>query len=258
VSVRWAAAAWAALAASACHPAHAQTPPPWSAVVRYEIDEFAGSAPAWSRWWEAHALVSRRVARVTVAVEAAVLHRFGLRDEAVAGEAYVNLWPGAYAHARAGVAPGARLVALSDWRLALFHALPGGWEATGNLWLQNLPGADVEVFGIGMARYVGPWYLRGQVSLARIAGGSAGAGAVFARRFLGDPQQYVEGGAGLGSEVVVLGPGPVVDARATRFLAVNFQRFVRGPLGVQASAGLNDFEGVPLRRHLAVGLIARF
>lgn len=230
----------------------------WFGAVFYDGDYFTGSSPVWTDWWTIRAMANRAFGGATVGLEATTTHRFALTDQSVAVDAYVDLWQGAYVHLRSRVAPGAELLPLSDWRGEIFHALPGGWEASANLWVMNLSGPDVETAGLGLARYVSQWYLRGRASLAEIAGRHAGAVGVFARRFLGDSRQYFELGGGTGEEVVILGAGPLLEARRTWFLAGSFQRFLFEPLGVHLSAGLNDFEGVPLRRHLTVGLISRF
>ena len=94
--------------------------------------------------------------------------------------------------------------------------------------------------------------------MADIAGERAAAGSLSARRFLRDSGEYLQVGAGRGSEMVALGPGPVLDARSTWFVALTAQRFLMGPFGAHVSVGLNDFEGVPRRRSLTIGLLARY
>jgi len=248
-----------ALGAIVCTPADAQTrTPAWLAAAYSDADFFPGESPVWTDWSAMRGLVQRRVGSTTLGIEVASIGRFDERDERIAAEVYAELWQGAYAHLRTSVTPEARLVPLSDWRLEVFQTVAGPWEASGSIGLMNLRESDVTLVGLGMARYLRNWYLRGRASIAELAGERTSSGAVFARRFFRDSREFIEVGTGLGSENVVIGPGPVLDTRDTWFVAVVLQRFVTESLGIHASASLNDFERIPRRRHLTVGLLARF
>jgi YaiO family outer membrane protein len=240
-------------------PSRAQAPGrAWSAGVFYDGDYFPEASPEWADWSAMRALVQRRVGTATLGVELATVRRFEARDQNVAAEAYVVLWGQAYAHVRGSVTPDAHVLPLSDWRLTLYQGLPGAWEASGSLALLNVPGSDVTIAGLGVARYVRQWYLQGRATVADVGGERAGAASLAARRLLGEGTEYLQASAGWGREMVVLGLGPVVDARSTWFVALTAQRFVTEVFGVHVSAGLNDFEGVPRRRSLTVGLLARY
>jgi YaiO family outer membrane protein len=241
------------------HGAAQTAPPPWFAGVYYEREGFAGTSPIWTDWSAYRAVAVRRLDQLSLGVEIASVERFGLKDQTVAGEVYLNLWEGAYAHLRGRVTPEADLLPRADLRGEVFHTLGGGWEVSASIWRMNVAGPKVTSAGVGLASYRAQWLVRTQGSVARIGGDHALSGAVFARRYLGtSSREYLEFGGGTGEEIVVLGGGPVLDSRSTWFLSGSWQRFLHESLGVNLAAGVTDFEGVPLRRTLGVGLIARF
>lgn len=231
----------------------------WFGGIHYDHETFSGSSPVWSDWSTVRALAVRRFDRFSLGLEAASVERFELSDRSLAGEIYLDLWEGAYAHLRVRGTPQADLLPRADLRIEVFNSLGGGWEGSGSLWRMNVAGPEVTVFGVGVARYQAEWLLRGQGTLARIAGDNALSGGIFARRFLGTTsREYFEFGAGTGNEIVVLGAGPILDSRSTWFLSGRVQRMLHQHLGVNLGAGLSDFEGIPLRRTLSLGLIAQF
>ncbi len=89
---------------------------------------------------------------------------------------------------------------------------------------------------------------------------------------MGGTRQYVELSAGGGGEVVTVGPGPDLQVRDTWFAQVTAQRYfwvlgrpAEDPdigsehlVGIQVTGGLHEFEDIPRRRRLSVGVIASF
>jgi YaiO family outer membrane protein len=230
---------------------------PWFGGLYYDHDSFSGDA--WESWEALRASLTREFGSGAIGIEVERVERFGRADAAVAFDTYANLWPGAYANLRTRYAPDPEVLPTADLRLEVFQSLPQGWEASGNARVSTVPGPNVTVLGLGLAKYVSAWYLRGLGSIAEVGGSRSGGGAFFARRFLADDgRQFVEGGGGFGGESVAVGPGPALDVRDTAFLQISFQRTVRAPFGIHATVGAHDFEGVPLRTHVTLGLNARF
>lgn len=237
-------------------PVSAQT---WFAGTYLDLDSFAGANPAWDDWQVLRAVAVRDFSWGAIGIEATRQERFGLQDETFAVDVFAQLWPGAYGNLRGRIGPDAQVVPLSDWRLEVFQSLAGGWEVFGNAWLMNVPGPNPLVLGGGVGRYMAAWYLRAVGNVAEISGTRSGGLAFFGRRFFEDDgRQFVEFGAGLAGETVAVAPGPILEVRDTRFVSVTGQRFLAGPLGASFGLGLYDFEGVPFRRRVTAGLIARF
>jgi YaiO family outer membrane protein len=238
----------------------AQEPtPPWFGGVFYDVDTYSGSVPGWTTWTGVRVLAQRRIDRATLGLEVASLRRFDLSDQAVSGEIYLELWEGAYTHLRGRVTQDGDFLPKSDVRGELFQSLGGGWEASANLWTMNVTGPNVLIGGIGLAKYQGIWFIRSEGNLARLDGEDALSGRLYVRRYVGaSSREYIEVGAGAGKEIAILGAGPLLDARSTWFISGNHHRFLSEHLGYSITVGVTDFEDVPLRRSLSLGLITRF
>jgi len=230
----------------------------WLAHLSWER-QFPGSdLPQWSDWTSMEVGLLRDFRSGAVGVQAFRVERFGAVDGGAAVDVYRELWSGSYGNVRVRVAPDAGILPDADARIELFQALPGAWEVSGSWWRMDVPAYDVDVLGVGVARYVGQWYLRQVTSLSFLAGESALSASLSARRYLGSSREFLELGAGVGREAVVLGAGPAVDTRDTRFAQVRMSRFLGRRWGVTGTAGYHAFEGTPDRKLLAVGILARF
>jgi YaiO family outer membrane protein len=257
-NARWAGVGLAALFV-ALAPIDVRAQERWFGGLYFDHDSFGESVPAWESWQSVRASIVREVDGGAIGLEVERVERFGRSDLAAAADLYVNLWPGSYANLRARYAPDPEVLPAADWRLEVFQSLPGAWEASANARLSTVPGPNVTVLGLGIAKYVSAWYLRGLGTVAEVDGTRSGGGAFFARRFFADDgRQFVEAGGGLGGESVAVGPGPTLDVRDTAFFQISFQRTVRGPFGAHATVGAHDFEGLPLRSHVTLGVTARF
>jgi len=220
---------------------------------------FISSAdPGWTDWTETRVGLMHTLSRGAIGGEAARVERFGLTDVALTADTYVETWSGAYANIRGRVTPQADVLPSWDVYSEIFQSLGGGWEASASAWHMNVPAADVDVFGAGVGRYAGAWYLRALGRLSRGAGSDVGSTSMLVRRYLGDSRELVEVAAGTGREVVVLGAGPVVALRRTTAAHIRAQQFVTPVLGASAALSFNTFEGAPDRLGLSVGLLARF
>lgn len=233
------------------------TASPWIAGVSWGREVMRGSRPGWPDWSEARLFATRRFERGSLGAEVARVERFGSADVAVAVDGYRELWAGSYGHVRVRATPDAAVLPGLDTRLEVFQALPGGWELAAHARAMDFETEDVASFGVGVARYVGAWYLRQITSLSRLAGASAVSGAAVARRFLAPPHEYVEFAGGVGSEVVLVGAGPTLDTRETRFVQVRAQRFVAVRWGLTVGLGYTTFEGAPSRVGASAGVLVR-
>jgi len=220
---------------------------------------FISSAnPGWADWTETRVGLMHTLDRGAIGGETARVKRFGLADVALTADTYIETWSGAYANIRGRITPQADVLPRWDAYAELFQSLGAGWEASASAWHMNVPAANVSVFGAGVGRYAGAWYLRALGRLSRSAGSNVGSTSILVRRYLGDSRELVEVATGTGREVVVLGAGPVVALRRTTSAHIRAQQFVTPVLGASAALSFNTFEGAPDRLGLSVGLLARF
>jgi YaiO family outer membrane protein len=224
----------------------------------HEHTFISSAQPGWTDWTETRVGFTHTLARGAIGGEAARLERFGQTDVALTADTYFETWPGAYVNIRGRVTPQADVLPSWDVYAEVFQSLGGGWEASASSWRMNVPAADVSVFGAGIGRFAGAWYLRALGRLSRSAGSDVGSTLVSVRRYLGDSRQLVEVSGATGREVVVLGAGPVVALRHTTSAQVRAQKFLTSIFGASGALSFDTFEGAPDRVGLSVGLLARF
>lgn len=231
---------------------------PWFAGLHHQREFIASSIPQWTDWTLSQAILVRDLNGGAVGGEVFQAERFGLRDVGVALDVYRELWARSYGNIRLRMTPQADALPRWDLRMEGFQAFAGGWEISGSYWRMDFEDDDVNVLGVGGGKYHGLWYLRATTTLSTLAERSALSYAGMIRRFVGTSKEYVEVSGGIGREVVVLGPGPVVDVRDTRFFQARVQRFLNARWGFAAGFAHNRFEGAPERNGVSIGLITRF
>ena len=235
--------------------APADTGARWQAALQYGFEAFTRTLAAWQA---ASARLERRTPAGSLALEALTATRFGLRDAGGAAEAYWPAWRRAYVNARLQVLPGAAVLPRVDILAEAYQGLPGGWEISAGYRRMAFLGAGVDLWSASAARYAGSWYLRSRLTLVPQAGRLGASGSLLARRYLRSDLDLVELQAGVGREVVVIGAGPVVDVRGTRFVAARAQVEIARGFALAVAATVNDQKGLPTRRGLTVSVTHRW
>lgn len=188
--------------------------------------------------WDDHALVLRHyMPRASVAVEALQTHRFGKSDQAWAIDAYVDAWPRAYANLRYQAAPGYDLFPGHSWRVELFQGVGKGWELSGAVNQLRFRSSTVDLYSVGVGRYVGNFYLRGR---ARWVDGSDSVGVTGQVRYYyaGNGDDYFEVSAGSGRSREERFGAMVNDVNSSVGLA--YVRYLTRNVGLKLSAGYSD------------------
>lgn len=230
----------------------------WLAGIGYVYERYRDDRAAWKDWHTLSAIARRRFEGGALVVEAIRAERFGRRDGAAAVDAYADLWGGAYGNLRLQVASDAEVLPDLDGSAELFQALSDGWEGSVAARLMRFAEQDVGIASAGIGRYLPGWYLRGRGSIVRSAGTTAGAAAVLARRFLADPDAFVEVGGSLGEEAVTLAAGPTVELRSMGSVVARAQLFPGRHWGLVLGLGYQDAEAVPGRGAVELGVRARW
>lgn len=249
------------LAASAlCIPwsGQAQDPPPdpraWEASVRYDYDRLSEGRTDWHRWTIS---LKRDVAGGTIMGSAVRQQRFGTWDTGGAIDAWWDLWEGAYGHLRLGLGPDARIRPQRSVQADL-HQSFGAWEVSGQYDWQRYRNDTVHLFGPGLARYVGSWYVRTRTTIAPRPETWAVAQRVGARRFYASaPSSYVDVEAGAGRGVELVGSDSEILVTQTFFASVRVRHFFTSRLGLTASLRYSD-DDVFQRTGGSLGLIGRW
>jgi YaiO family outer membrane protein len=149
----------------------------------------AGTGPLWSD----QAISVRHYAKAgSLALETLRARRFDRHDAAWALDGYVNLWSGAYANVRYQRGAAARLFPANSGRAELVQSLGSGWEASVSDDVLGFA-ARVNIYGVGIAKYTGDWYLQLRHQNIVSAGAHGTGDRLLARwYYAGDADTYAE------------------------------------------------------------------
>lgn len=228
---------------------------PWEASVRYDYDRVSGDRKDWQRWTIS---LKRDVPRGTIMASFDRQRRFGVVDAGGAVDVWQDLWSEAYGHLRVGLGPNARIRSQRTVRADLHQSI-GAWEVSGQYSWRHYRTDDVHLFGPGLARYVGSWYLRTRTTVVPRPGTWAVAQRLGVRRFYSStaPASYVDAEGGIGRSVELVGADSELLVTRTFFASVRVRHFLTPHLGVTAALRYSD-DGVFQRTGGSVGLIGQW
>ena len=211
-------------------------------------------------WHEAGASLRRRFDAGSLALEWLRASRFGEGDQAVALDAYADLWPRAYANLRYQHADGDSLYPGNAWRAELYQGAGHGWELSASYDRLGFSGGATEIYGAGVGRYWGDFYARARVT--RVPGLDSGSTAVRALvrwYYAGNGDDYFEVAGGSGrsaSELAQLGPAARFNSNSAR---VAWVRWFDARWGFRLGAGYaDDAAAGRIERDVSVGLSRRW
>jgi YaiO family outer membrane protein len=234
--------------------------PAWLLSLGYARTEIAGPADPWH---ELSVSVAHRFDRAALEVSARYVDRGVATDAGLGFDLHVPLWQGGYTNVRLQAAPDATVIPRFGAALELFQVLAPAWEASALVRQDRFPDASVDIYGVSLAHFAGPWAVRGRINAATVGGDWAAFGSGQLRRTLGDRDSFLEVAAGGGREVVeILVPGPPdrvqpdIRTAATGNAAV--QLMAARHLGARVGLGYSHYDGLRDRVHGSVSVVVRW
>jgi YaiO family outer membrane protein len=229
----------------------------WSGSLGVDYTDFASGG---LHWIDTVASVRRQFDAGSVAFEGLTSHRFGTSDTAWAVDGYADLWRRAYVNLRFQEGTDAVLFPRTRWRAELFQGVGRGWELSASYDRLDFSNA-VELYGLGVGRYVGNWYIRWRHLY--VPGNSSNPSWSNSDRmtvrnyFAGDADNYIEvaGGVGRTDEPTgfILGPGSASHSWSASAALVKFLTPRVGfKIGVDVGYGV---EGEPYASRGAFGTL---
>lgn len=210
----------------------------WSASLGYGYSDFS---PARDRWYERSATVRRYWERGSLAAEYLEVNRFRLNDDAVALDAYIDLWSRGYANVRYQYSPDAALYPDDAYRAEVFQGVGQGWELSGSYDRMNFTNTKVNMYGLGLGKYTGNWYYRWRTlfipSTAKLG---VSHRAIARYYFSGDADDYFElnGGFSRGGEYRHL--SQIVDITKSWTVGAAVRKYYSPQWGVKFAASYSD------------------
>ncbi|MBB4090914.1 YaiO family outer membrane beta-barrel protein [Salinibacter ruber] len=236
-------------------PDSAASEPTWEAAARYDYDRVSGGRAGWQRWT---AVLQRAIPGGTVAATLARQRRFDIADEGITVDLWQDLWGRAYGHLQVGFGPDAQIRPQRSLKAEIYQPV-GPWELLGLYEGRRYTGSDVHRFGAGLARYVGPWYLRARTTAAPRQSTWAVSQRVGVRRFYywTPSASYIDLEGGVGRSVELVGPNASLLIARTAFASLRVQHFLTDRFALTAALRYSD-DGPFSRTGGTVGLFARW
>lgn len=230
----------------------------WAASLNYNFSRFT---PDRDKWNEYVASVRRYWERASLAVEYLRANRFALTDDAVALDAYIDLWSRAYANVRYQYSPDAALYPEDAYRAEVFQGVGQGWELSGSYDRLNFTSTNVNMYGVGLGKYTGNWYLRWRTLFIPSTVKSGVSHRAIARYyFSGDADDYVELNGGFSRGGEYRGQSQIVDVTKSWTVGVAVRKYFSPQWGVKLAADYSDEQTVNpfVERSVSASLLFRW
>jgi YaiO family outer membrane protein len=214
----------------------------WSVNVGASWTGFSDSRQDWS---DDILSVRRHFERGSLALESVDARRFGSSDHAWALDGYHDVWSRAYVNLRYQQAPDATLYPTRSYYGELFQGVSEGWELSGSYGLLDFDSSNVDIYGIGVGRYVGNYYIRLRHLYIPGDGGNSHSDRLLVRYYYaGDGDNYFEVnvGAGRSSSDTLNSPGDSEQTNTTA-IGVGFVRFPTTRWGFKIAADYGHESG---------------
>jgi YaiO family outer membrane protein len=210
----------------------------WLAHVGDTYSDFSAGRSAWS---EFDASVRAYLPRGSLAAESLVARRFSLTDHAFALDGYADAWSRAYLNLRYQYSPSATLYPHQAYRAELFQGIGRGWEPSVSYDHLSFASTEVDMYGVGVGKYLGNWYLRWRTLFIPSTPALGVSHRAIARYyFSGNADDYVElnGGFGHGSEI--LPHSVLVNVTSSWSAGAQIQKFFTPRWGIWLTGSVSD------------------
>ena len=217
----------------------------WSARAGASRTTFSPERDAWN---DQELALRHHFTRGSIALDLLRAQRFGRRDTAWALDAYTPLWQRAYANVRYQDGSSDSLLPDQAWRVEVFQGVGRGWELSGSYDHLDF-GSGTDIYGLGVGRYVGNFYLRYKVLHVDGSGSLSHRGMV-RYYFAGNADDYFEVTAGSGrSDEVGNGSFDAIVRRSNSSVGIAFVKYFHPQWGFKLGAGhAGDVDGFDERR----------
>lgn len=210
----------------------------WAASLNYSFSHFS---PDRDKWNEYTASVRHYWQHASLAVEYLKANRFALTDDAVALDAYIDLWSRAYANVRYQYSPDAALYPEDAYRAEVFQGVGQGWELSGSYDRLNFTNTNVNMYGVGLGKYTGNWYLRWRTLFIPSTAKSGTSHRAIARYyFSGDADDYVEVNGGFSRGGDFRGQSQIIDVTSGWTVGAAVRKYFSSRWGVRLAADYSD------------------
>ncbi len=227
----------------------------WEGAWSFDLQTFDGDLDD----WKSHTVsIKHGFAGGTLIGGVNHAERFSLRDEAVFVDGYVDLWPGSYCNARVTVGLEAEILPEFDYHVEVYQVIGQGWEGSVDFRQMLYVETGVELYSASMAKYIGPWYLRGRGIFIPGGEGEGVAGIFTARRYLGQVDDFLELWFGRTREVLKQPDQRDLYVRRGLFTSLLGHFYFHRNWGVSAALNYKDEDDYPVQRGVNLAILSRW
>ncbi|MDP8242706.1 MAG: YaiO family outer membrane beta-barrel protein [Candidatus Hinthialibacter antarcticus] len=226
----------------------------WQAALRYAFDSLSGPR---SDWHQYSLEVQRKFDQGSITLQGTRYHRYHQEDEALKFDGYLDLWEGAYGNLSFQIASDVDFLPQTDIRIEVFQSLYETWEVSANYRRMNFATDDVDIFGVGFGKYIGPFYVRVAESFTTSGNHVLNTTALTARYYLND-DSFLEASGGIGEEVIAIAAGPVLQTVDTAFFEIRAQHYFSDQLGAYVGYTYYDLDQIWTKHGVVFGLMLRW
>lgn len=230
----------------------------WAASLGYSFSHFS---PDRDKWNEYSASVRHYWERASLAAEYLKANRFALTDYAVALDAYLDLWSRAYANVRYQYSPDADLYPDHAYRAEVFQGAGRGWELSGSYDRLSFTNGNVNMYGAGLGKYTGNWYLRWRTLFIPSTAKSGVSHRAIARYyFSGDADDYIELNGEFSRGGEYRHQSQIVDITKSWSIGVAIRKYYSPRWGVKLAADYSDEQTSNpfVERSVSISLLLRW
>lgn len=168
--------------------------------------------------------------------------RFNQTDDAWALDAYVDLWPRAYSNLRFQQNPSGNLYPETSWRAEVFQGVGQGWELSAGLDQLLFRSTTVDIYSLGVGKYVGAWYLRWKHLFTYSDSSEGNSDQLLGRwYYAGNGDDYLEFRAGKGRSTQDLaGTAGSTATRDSSSAGIAYANFPHPQWGFKVGASYGD------------------
>ena len=230
---------------------------PWSAKLGYGFSSFT---PDRADWHEYSASIRRKFSLGSLAFEYLAANRFNKTDNAVALDAYVDVWERAYANLRFQYSPSATLYPDYAYHLELFQGVGQGWELSASYDHMDFGStSNVDMFGLGVGKYLGNWYLRWRTLFIPGTARMSISNRALARYYwAGTADDYLELNGGFSNGGEFVRNSTVVVATSSWSMGMAVQKYFTPQWGGKLSLGYSNDKDAYAERSASAGLMYRW
>lgn len=234
----------------------------WESLIQYDFQAFgpaSATQTAVQPWHTLTAGIGRYFDWGFLSLQGSGTQRFGLWDQSLTLDSYVDLWSGGYGNFRVSGTWDPEVVPRWDVFGELYQSLFEIFELSGGYRLMAFNADNVNFFHLGFGTYLGNWYFGLQPMLLLSGQGPGAQLGSWVRYVFNTSDDYIDLRLGIGRRIATVGApaesgqGPQLQGQSSFYGVLTGQYFITPQVGLIASLNYNYDDQFPSRFGFTLG-----